>query len=136
MYKIGTPTNKKTLVICDSPGFGDSAGVEVDIANGVGMINALHGSKSVRVVVLLAYDALTSNRMEGAIKIGEIISSLFHDISAAVDSIAIYFNKVPAEKVGTVPNFIQSEIDNLTEAERANEKLLAFLQLLHLHSED
>ena len=29
------------MVICDSPGFGDSAGVEVDIANGVGMINAL-----------------------------------------------------------------------------------------------
>jgi len=29
------------MVICDSPGFGDSAGVEVDIANGVGMIDAL-----------------------------------------------------------------------------------------------
>lgn len=69
--------------------------MEVDIANGVGMINALHESKSVRVVVLLAYDALTSNRMEGAVKVGNIISSIFTSISNVADSIAIYFNKVP-----------------------------------------
>lgn len=81
MYKKGTKSNKKNLVICDSPGFGDNAGVEVDIANGVGMINALHGAASVRVVVLLAYDALLSNRMRGAIEIGEIISNLFYDLS-------------------------------------------------------
>jgi hypothetical protein len=81
MYKKGTKSNKKNLVICDSPGFGDNAGVEVDIANGVGMINALYGASSVRVVVLLAYEALISNRMKGAIDIGEIISNLFHDFS-------------------------------------------------------
>lgn len=27
MYPRGTPASRKTLVICDSPGFGDSAGV-------------------------------------------------------------------------------------------------------------
>lgn len=70
MYKKGTKSNKKNLVICDSPGFGDNAGVEVDIANGVGMINALYGATSVRVVILLAYEALISNRMRGAIEIG------------------------------------------------------------------
>jgi len=81
MYKKGVKDDKKNLVICDSPGFGDNAGVEVDIANGVGMINALYGASSVRVVVLLAYEALISSRMKGAIEIGEIISSLFHDFS-------------------------------------------------------
>jgi hypothetical protein len=81
MYKKGTPSNKKNLVICDSPGFGDNAGVEVDIANGVGMINALHGANSVIVVVLLAYEALISDRFNGGIEIGNIISSLFNDFS-------------------------------------------------------
>jgi hypothetical protein len=70
------------------------------------MINALHGARSVRVVVLLAHDALTADRMKGAIQIGDIISSLFHDISEAVDSIAIYFNKVPKESIKTVPRMI------------------------------
>jgi predicted GTPase len=77
MYPNGTPVYKRTLVICDTPGFGDSAGVEVDIANGVGMINALRGAKSVRVVVILPHDSLTGDRMAGAIKMSEIISNLF-----------------------------------------------------------
>lgn len=65
MYRAGTPLNKQTLFICDTPGFGDSAGVEVDIANGVGMMNALHRARSVRVVVILPYDSLTKDRMSG-----------------------------------------------------------------------
>ena len=84
MYKKGTKSSKKNLVICDSPGFGDNAGVEVDIAIGVGMINALYGATSVRVVVLLAYEALINSRMRGAIEIGEIISNLFHDLSQVI----------------------------------------------------
>ena len=57
------------LIICDSPGFGDSAGVEVDIANGVGMINALYGAQSVRVVVILPYESLIADRLKGAVEI-------------------------------------------------------------------
>ena len=81
-------------MICDTPGFGDSAGVEVDIANGVGMINALLGAASVRVVVILPYDSLLGDRMAGAIKISEIISNIFTTLKSS-DSIAILFNKVP-----------------------------------------
>lgn len=99
MYKKGTKSNRKNLVICDSPGFGDNAGVEVDIANGVGMINALYGATSVRVVVLLAYEALVSSRMKGAIEIGEIISNLFHDFSQVLESIVFLFNKVPKNQI-------------------------------------
>jgi hypothetical protein len=53
MYKKNTPERKMNMVICDSPGLGYAVGVEEDIANGVGMINALHGARSVRVVVIL-----------------------------------------------------------------------------------
>jgi hypothetical protein len=77
MYKQGMQNDKKTLVICDSPGFGETAGIEVDIANGVGMINALYGARSARVVVILPSDAITVDRMAGAVKISEIISNLF-----------------------------------------------------------
>lgn len=80
MYPNGTKSSQKNLVICDSPGFGDSAGVEVDIANGVGMIDALYGARSVRVVVIIPYDSLTADRMTGAIKMSEIISNLFHNL--------------------------------------------------------
>ncbi len=94
MYPRNTPKFKKNLVICDTPGFGDSGGVEVDIANGVGMINALLGAASVRVVVILPYDSLLGDKMAGAIKISEIISNIFITLTSS-DSIAILFNKVP-----------------------------------------
>jgi hypothetical protein len=81
-------------VICDTPGFGDSAGVEVDIANGVGMINALSGARSVRLVVILPFDSLMGNRMEGAVKMSEIISNLFHELTI-MKSMIVYFSKVP-----------------------------------------
>ncbi len=127
MYKKGTPQKKKNLVICDSPGFGDNAGVEVDIANGVGMISALYGASSVRVVVLLAYEALVSNRMKGATEIGEIISNLFHDFSNVLGSITFLFNKVPKNQITAIPNLIEDKINQLTEIEKANEKLNIFL---------
>jgi hypothetical protein len=62
------------------------------------MINALKGSRSVRIVVILGYDELTGNRMAGAVKISEIISNLFHELTV-IKSIAILFNKVPANKI-------------------------------------
>ena len=77
MYPFGTSEYKMTLVLCDSAGFGDTAGVEVDIANGIGMINALYGVNSVRVVLILPYNSLLGDRMDGATKMGEIISNLF-----------------------------------------------------------
>jgi hypothetical protein len=42
------------------------------------MINALHGARSVRVIVILPYDSLTADRMAGVIKMGEIITNLFY----------------------------------------------------------
>jgi hypothetical protein len=65
------------MMICDSPGFGDSAGVEVDIANGVGMIDALYGARSARVIVILPYDSITVEKLAGTIKMCEIISNIF-----------------------------------------------------------
>ena len=44
----------ESIVLCDTPGFGDTAGPEVDIANGIGIINAIKGSKSVRPVILVS----------------------------------------------------------------------------------
>lgn len=69
------------MTYCDSPGFGDSAGVEVDIANNIGIISALYGAKSVRLVIIIGYEDLVANRCEGAITMGNTISNLFHSIS-------------------------------------------------------
>jgi hypothetical protein len=98
----------------------------VDIANGVGMINALYGARSVRVVVILPHDSLTGDRMAGAVKMSEIIANLFHELTV-LDSIAIYFNKVPKDKVKELPNLIEDKLKHLTEGQKSFEKLNIFL---------
>ena len=77
MYPEEVKTRDKGLLICDSPGFGDTGGIEIDIANNVGMIRALHKTKSVRIAVLMAKDSLTANRYQGVISIAKIITKLF-----------------------------------------------------------
>ena len=42
------------ITLCDTPGFMDNQGVEVDIANGVGVIRALRKCKTVRLVVVFS----------------------------------------------------------------------------------
>lgn len=90
------------------------------------MINALHGARSVRVVVILPCDSLTGDRMAGAVKMSEIISNLFHELTV-LESIAIYFNKVPTEMISELPNLIEDKLKHLTENQKSSEKLNTFL---------
>jgi hypothetical protein len=40
--------------LCDTPGFFDTAGAAVDIANGIGMINAIKRAKSVKPIIVVS----------------------------------------------------------------------------------
>jgi hypothetical protein len=53
---VSCPPIKVTLT--DTPGFGDSSGVEVDIANSVGVIRAVSKCKSVRPVIILSQKSI------------------------------------------------------------------------------
>lgn len=56
------------ICICDSPGFDDTGGVEIDLANQIGMINALMGCSSVRVVVIMSRDSILGKKCQGVIQ--------------------------------------------------------------------
>jgi hypothetical protein len=109
MYRRETPMYKKTFAFCDSPSLDDTAGVEVDIANGVGMIDTLHYAKTMRVIVILSYDAFIQDRMAGVIKIGETLCNIFYE-PTVMESIAFYFNKVPVDKIAELPHCIEAKI--------------------------
>ncbi|ETN99274.1 hypothetical protein RFI_38207, partial [Reticulomyxa filosa] len=50
LKEMGIYTDQDMVVLCDSPGFEDTSGLEVDVANGISVIRALHNSKSVKIV--------------------------------------------------------------------------------------
>ncbi len=53
-YVTAVPTNDGRFTLCDTPGFGDTAGAAVDIANSIGIYNAVCRARSVRPVILFS----------------------------------------------------------------------------------
>jgi hypothetical protein len=45
------------IYLCDTPGFGDTRSPAIDIANGIGLANAVQQAKSVRPIVCVSQDS-------------------------------------------------------------------------------
>ncbi|CAF0846527.1 unnamed protein product [Adineta steineri] len=84
------------LILCDAPGFGDTAGPEVDIANSLGVIEALQQSNSVKLLVLSSFKSL-GDRGEGIQKLTHILVNMVARIENKFDSIFYAFTKYPSE---------------------------------------
>ncbi|CAF0784452.1 unnamed protein product, partial [Adineta ricciae] len=84
------------VVLCDAPGFGDTAGPEVDIANSLGVIEALKQTKSVKLLVLSSYTSL-GDRGQDIQKLTNILVNMVDRIENKFESIFYAFTKYPSE---------------------------------------
>lgn len=76
------------------PGFGDSGGPEIDIANGIGIVKAVHGAKTVRLLVLSSLDGV-GGRMENIKKLAHTLSVFMPTLQQKIDSFSYGFTKFP-----------------------------------------
>ncbi|CAF0944002.1 unnamed protein product [Brachionus calyciflorus] len=81
-----------SIFLCDTPGFNDTAGSEVDIANMYGLFEAIKKCKSVRLVVFISSKSL-GDRYEGIIEMAELLHQMIPDIEYHLTSIAYVFTK-------------------------------------------
>ena len=84
------------MILCDTPGFNDTAGAEVDIANSVGLSEALRGTKSVKILALSGYKDLGS-RAQGIERLANILIRMINGIEEKLDSIVYAFTRYPEE---------------------------------------
>ena len=82
------------IILCDAPGFGDTAGPEVDIANSVAVVKALKGCKSVKLFALSSYKGL-GDRGQGIQKLAHLLVNMVVGIEDRLDSIFYGFTKYP-----------------------------------------
>ncbi|CAF1144227.1 unnamed protein product [Adineta ricciae] len=83
------------IILCDAPGFGDTAGPEVDIANGVGVIEALKDCKTVKILALSSYKSL-GDRGQGIQKLAHHLINMIQDIQERLGAICYAFTKYPS----------------------------------------
>jgi energy-coupling factor transporter ATP-binding protein EcfA2 len=50
--RVESATTEQPIMLCDSPGFGDTGGPEIDISNGIGVAAAMRGCRSVKILVV------------------------------------------------------------------------------------
>ena len=62
-FAISDRKAKPNIVLCDTPGFGETRGVEVDVANGLGVVRAIAEAKSVKILLIVGIgdDALNQS---------------------------------------------------------------------------
>lgn len=67
----------ENLTYCDCPGFFDSRGAEVNIANLVNIKNTLQSARSVKVIVVISHSSLQADRGKSVTDLVKIITHLF-----------------------------------------------------------
>jgi hypothetical protein len=83
--------------LCDTPGFKDQNGCEVDIANGYGIVKALKGCNSVRPVILISSQSFGS-RCAGIKELAHLLSRMIDEIGSYLNSFTYLFTKFNDQK--------------------------------------
>ena len=115
-----------SLNFCDSPGFGETAGAEVDIANNIGIVNGFSKCKSVKIVILVSWNSLQDKAIEFR-KLLISLMGMIPDISDRLDSFLFLFTKCD-ESDETIIERINQFKKDLSEVDKSNKNLKELLQ--------
>ncbi|CAF4328451.1 unnamed protein product, partial [Rotaria magnacalcarata] len=93
--------SKGSVVLCDSPGFEDTSGSEVDIANGIGIVRAIKGCQSVRPVIFVSYKNI-GNQFERLKSLAHMLVGLIPTIEDNRNAFSYIFTKYPPHERSTI----------------------------------
>lgn len=110
--------NGEVVTLCDSPGFYDTDGPEIDIANGVGIIKALIGCRSVKPVVVLSSMNL-GNRMEGVRALSKTLAGMVQSLPAVLNSFEYIFTRYESNRT---QNVMYKQFDKMLEDMHTHER--------------
>ena len=95
------------FVLVDTPGFGDTAGAEVDISNSIGIVKAVHKARSVKPVVFVS-QMFFGERGGGMTKLIDTLANFIGDVKRTKDSIHWLFTKYPIESKFSINETLRS----------------------------
>lgn len=112
-------SNNNVIVLCDTPGFEATEGCEVDVANGVGVINAVRGSHSVRPLIF--FSAMKEgNKMDMIREMGDMLVRVFRDIGQRLPSFTYVFTKYRPDSLKGLSARINDFVAKMTDEDKSN----------------
>ncbi len=115
----------KNYVLCDSPGFEDTNGPEVDIANCLGIVKAIRGCKSVKPIILLSNKS--GDRFQAVKELAHMLVGMIPSIQEHLPSFSYVFTKFPPKELDAIPSILKSIIDNFKPEESADESFTTLI---------
>lgn len=112
-------------VICDTPGFEDTNGAEVDIANGRGIVKALHECREVKPVFVMSAVGI-GDRSQGLKELAKIIIKIMPQFQDNMSEICYLFTKFTRREAESLPNKFKDVSASLTEEEKRDEAFVKF----------
>ena len=93
--RISSKDNAKNkMVLCDTPGFDDTSGAEVDVANGLGIIRAVSLAKEAKILLVIGRADLDGSRMRGAKQLCYTLANIMPDFQHFLNCINIVVTKM------------------------------------------
>jgi len=121
--------NINSIIICDTPGFRDSNGTEVDIANGISIIKAISMSKSIRPLILISEKGI-GDRGQELKRYAKTISSILPDFYDFCNEINIIFTKFKKDDIQNIISKINNLINLPSNKDSSDDALKNFFTLL------
>ncbi|ETO01683.1 hypothetical protein RFI_35757, partial [Reticulomyxa filosa] len=118
LKELGVRSTKlDNAVLCDTPGFEDTSGPEVDVANGIGIIKALQTCKSVKPVVLISYTAL-GYRMNCVRELARTLTGIIPSIQNHLSAFAYVFTKFPDDQKQSIHALVNDTYNKIQKEEK------------------
>ena len=114
-FEIGHSTESKTrsisvhpvddIYLMDTPGFEDTDGVELDMANYITVSNTLRRAKSIRPVVVISESSIKEGRGDNFRQILNLLQNLFIDFPKYQNRVNFFITK--ANEVSNMGYFLE-----------------------------
>jgi energy-coupling factor transporter ATP-binding protein EcfA2 len=129
LYHLGSDKETKVILV-DTPGSGDTESYEVDISNGLGILEAVRLTKSVRILILISYKNFGA-RSEDIKKQLIYYADMIKDTGINKEAFTFCFTHIPQEiTLNDIFHKVKECHNKLTENDKANDNFVKFIEHL------
>ena len=118
------------ITLCDTPGFEDNRGIEVDISNGLGIAEAVRGCRSVRPLYLFSFPSV-GDRLDGVVEVLKNPVQMMAPVMERLPSFNYWFTKFDLNKYkdnNRIFLFATQKLESLLELETPDETMISIFE--------
>jgi len=112
----------RDITLCDSPGFGDTAGVEIDVANAVAIYNLLHECKTVQPVLVLDSRAVPVEKGQILKRLLAHLGSFLNPLEHFISSVSFVFTHVDEDNIDSFHDQLADLVKEIMATESGKEE--------------